>query len=277
VLLATLLTLRRNAWGIFVVSAIHAFAYSIIFLVGLPVFTSLLLRRDRRAVVLAGARLAGLLAGTALNPYFPENLRFYAVQAVAPLTTGRALKVGGELEPLNLSWILVSLPAVVLFAVAAARMFWMSRRVPLAVIFAASMLTEWFVARGMAAKFIALFVAVFCALNGFFAWQQVAAAPTPMKFRGLSEYLLKQPHPSTVFNPQWGYYNLLYYLDSRDQYVIGIDPTFMYLTDSGRYWLWRHISEDETATCDRPDCGVAAPEFKEVYRDALTSLYAVAR
>jgi hypothetical protein len=344
VLLATLWTLRRNARGIFVASAIHALAYSIIFMVGLPVFVSLVLRRDRRSLLLVGACLTGLLAGSMLNPYFPENLRFTAVQAVAPLTIGQArdFKIGSELEPLDVRWIVCSLPALVLFATATARMFWPRPRaesapatmllftmaaltllvslkaartfdyfVPLAVIFAASQLSEWLSASALGAKFIAAFVSLSCAFNAFFAWQNVTNALTPMRFEGVSTYLLARPHPGTVFNTHWGQYNLLYYLDSRDQYIIGIDPTFMYLMDPRRYWLWRHISDDEAVTCGRPDCGsgpsraiasaiihdfgashvVVEPknnpkldaylrgsrEFEEVYRDALTSLYAVAR
>ena len=344
VLLATLWTLRRRALGVFVASAIHALAYSIFFMVGLPVFVSLLLRRDRHSVILAGACIAGLLAGSAWNPYFPENLRFSAVQAVAPLTIGRAydLEVGSELEPLSAWWIACSLPALVLFAAGAARMFGARRREesrpapmllftmaaltllvslrtartfdyfePLAVIFAASMLSEWFAARERGAKVLLAIVSLACAFNAFFAWVNVTNAQSPMKFEGLSAYLLARPHPGTVFNTHWGQYNLLYYLNSRDQYVVGIDPTFMYLMDSRRYWLWRHISDDEAVTCDRPDCGSGpskaiasaiiedfgashvvvehranpkldaylrgAREFEEVYRDELTSLHAVAR
>ncbi len=343
VLTATLFTLRRSGWGIFAVSIIHALCYSIVFLVALPVFVSLLFRRDRRSAVLAGSCLLGLCIGAALNPYFPENLHFYGVQTIAPITVGTTndLDVGGELEPLSIWWIVSSFPVMVLYVSASIRLFWMRRRgipgsdalllftmatltllvslrmarmfdyfIPLALVFAAAVLSDWLVARANDAKYIAFFAFFFCSLNAFTTWRQVIVAPTPMKFKGISDYLLRQPSPSLIFNTHWGVYHFLYYLNSRDQYIVGIDPTFMYLMDAGRYWLWRHISNDEPVTCDQPFCKAvsksisaaitedfhagyvivdraknphldaylgSSPVFKEVYRDSLTSLFVAER
>ncbi|MEO8029013.1 MAG: hypothetical protein ABI823_21210 [Bryobacteraceae bacterium] len=340
-LFATLFVLRRNAWGVFAVSAIHAFSYSIVFLVGLPVVAYLLVRRDKRSLVMTGAFVLGLAAGMAANPYFPENVRFVVTQTLAPLTLGvsQDLDVGGELQPLSIWWIVSSLPATLLFLWGTVTILRDRRRpadagapwilfvmssltllaslrvartfdyfVPFAVLFGASALSGWVASKKCDAAVLAGLAFLFCLLNLFTTWRAVSTTASPLKFEGASNYLLQQPESSIVFNTWWGQYHFLYFLNSRSRYITGIDPTFFYLMDQRRYWLWRHISNDEPATCDTPVCtpdralSIApviakefaaafvvienartphlleylrkAPEFKEVHRDPLASVFA---
>jgi hypothetical protein len=344
VLLATLWTLRRNARGIFVASAIHALAYSIIFMVGLPVFVSLVLRRDRRSLLLVGACLTGLLAGSMLNPYFPENLRFTAVQAVCAADDRAGARfqdrLGAGTSRRPVDRVLVAGPRVVRDGhgshVLAEATCGISAGNDAAVHDGGADPAR----QSQSGAHVRLFRAAGSDLCGLPAvgmavgerargevHRRVRVAllrvqrllrvaerdqrADPDEIRGSVNLSARTTASGTVFNTHWGQYNLLYYLDSRDQYIIGIDPTFMYLMDPRRYWLWRHISDDEAVTCGRPDCGsgpsraiasaiihdfgashvVVEPknnpkldaylrgsrEFEEVYRDALTSLYAVAR
>jgi hypothetical protein len=110
-----------------------------------------------------------------------------------------------------------------------------------------------------------------------------------------------------VFNTQWEQYPFLYFWNSDNTYVIGIDPSLMYYQDARRYWLWRHIANDEPATCDHPQCGgnvrsitsaieedfgartvvvehernprleqvLRSASYREVYRDGACSLFAL--
>lgn len=79
----------------------------------------------------------------------------------------------------------------------------------------------------------------------------------PLNFyKPVSEYLLiNSPPRAVVLNLQWGAYPQLFYWNSQSTYFTGMDPTFFYLLDRPRYWLWRHISDDESFTCENPVCG----------------------
>ena len=73
----------------------------------------------------------------------------------------------------------------------------------------------------------------------------------------LAEYLRTNAPDALVADMQWNDYQLLFFLNSRNRYIIGIEPTFTYLEDPRKYWLWLHLSEDEPATCDREYCGAS--------------------
>jgi hypothetical protein len=48
-----------------------------------------------------------------------------------------------------------------------------------------------------------------------------------------------------VFNTQWDQFPQLFYWNSHNYYIVGLDPTFMYLKDRGKYWLWRKVADDD--------------------------------
>lgn len=47
-----------------------------------------------------------------------------------------------------------------------------------------------------------------------------------------------------VFNTQWDQFPQMFYWDSKSYYIIGLDPTFMYIQDKDLYWKWRKIADD---------------------------------
>jgi hypothetical protein len=64
-------------------------------------------------------------------------------------------------------------------------------------------------------------------------------------YRGASEWLLNHAQQNArVFNTQWDQYPQLYFWNSKNDYVIKIDPTSLYLEDQDLYWKWRKVSDD---------------------------------
>src|SRR5262249_47506018 len=66
------------------------------------------------------------------------------------------------------------------------------------------------------------------------------------------EYLLANAQGALVFNTQWEQYPFLYFWNSQSTYLTGIESSIMYVRDMRRYWLWRHIANDEPETCGSP-------------------------
>lgn len=48
-----------------------------------------------------------------------------------------------------------------------------------------------------------------------------------------------------VINTQWDQFPQLWYWSSKNNYIAGMDPTFLYLQEPEKYWQWRKISDDE--------------------------------
>ncbi len=48
-----------------------------------------------------------------------------------------------------------------------------------------------------------------------------------------------------VLNTQWDQFPQLFYFNSKNYYILGLDPTFMYIHDKEKYWKWRLIVDDD--------------------------------
>ena len=294
ILLSVLLTLLAAHWTVTdkpvklaVVSLIHALSYSMFFLVGMAPACWFLLRRDRRSGVAVLSCAAGIGLGLLVNPYFPENLRFDIVQAsVVSLGQKAHVRMGGELYPAT-SWMWIvsclpvalpwigalmlrlwrrrSVPETDLFLLLSAATFLGTLRVvrtvdffvPFAILFAASVISPYLKASRTDLAAVGLLLALPCAANVYLTHQYVLEALSLARFRGAAEYLRVNAPGALVANTQWNDYQLLFFLNSRNRYVIGIEPTFTYLEDPRKYWLWLHISEDEPGTCDHEFCADA--------------------
>jgi len=85
-----------------------------------------------------------------------------------------------------------------------------------------------------------------------------------LNFRTLVAYLESAPHPGlyespcrwleensregdVVFNPQWAQFPLLFFWNHHNRYLVGMDPTFLYLRDRRAYEDWNVVSEDRVA------------------------------
>ncbi|HEY4512476.1 MAG TPA: hypothetical protein VJH63_02325 [Candidatus Paceibacterota bacterium] len=73
-------------------------------------------------------------------------------------------------------------------------------------------------------------------------------------FRQAGEWLDKNvPSGKIVFNTSWNWFPQLYYHSPRHNYVIGLEPRFLYVHDANLYWKWFHIGKDGYV-CEKEDC-----------------------
>ena len=287
VLLATRYVIEDRPRRLAAVCFLHALSYSIFFFPAIPAGLYLLIRRDRRMVIAVAWCVFGMLAGLAANPFFPENIKVSWQAALEPFLGEAAavLDLGGELRPMNAGWILTALPvfAVWLPALAAlcvrlkrqrptapqtlllgisvlflASAFRTARSmdyfVPFAVLFAASILSAWIETHREKAAYGFGFLFL---MSGFLlvpAMGTMRDAPSIDRFRAASEFLARQEPDALVVNTHWQHYTVLYFWNWRSRYVAGIDPSFWYAHDVRRYWLWRHMADDQLPVCAQSDC-----------------------
>jgi hypothetical protein len=340
-LAAALFTVQGRNTRLLLVSALHALSYSIFFLVALAPGLWLLMRRDRQSLRAAGSCGAGIVIGLLLNPYFPQNVRFDVVQSLVTGIAQRAhVLIGGELYPMHSWWwVATSLPVLFVWicalvvsirrgrgsftsvtglllaasAISLAGTFLVGRTadffVPFAILFAAAVLSPHLPSWRRDLPYIGTLLALCCGVYVGLTCQYVREAPSLARFRGAAEYLRTHARGELVANADWGDYYFLYYLNPASRYVVGIEPTMMYLSDAGKYWLWRHVSDDETTTCPHEHCSdgerqniatairsglgaryvftehavnphveaqlLTTPGVKEVYRDSGYSIYRI--
>lgn len=287
-LLGVLFTVRQRPIPLFAVCALHAASYSMFFLAAFGPGVWLLLRRDRKALILAGSSAVGVIAGLLCNPFFPENVRFdLAVVGVTQIAARAHVIIGGELEPLTdwVWWIVCSLPVLSLWLLAVWFHLrqWRARKsldtvdlllvsslitllgtfqvkrtadffVLFATVFAAAVLTPHLDRWRKDLAYAAVPLGIICCAYVGFTYSYVMAAPVLDRYRGAAEYLRSHAQGDLVANADWGDYQFLFYLNPGTNYVVGIEPTFMYLADNKKYWLWRHMADDEPSTCGRERC-----------------------
>lgn len=73
------------------------------------------------------------------------------------------------------------------------------------------------------------------------------------KYQGAGQWLKKNTlQGSIVFNSSWDNFPQLFFYSHQNYYLVGMDPTFMYLYDQKLYWLWRNMTM-EGVVCDQPE------------------------
>lgn len=53
-----------------------------------------------------------------------------------------------------------------------------------------------------------------------------------------------------VLDTQWDQFPQLWYWDSKNYYMVGMDPTFLFIQDPDKYWAWRKIADDRPEDWD---------------------------
>jgi hypothetical protein len=215
------------------------------------------------------------------------------------------VRMGGELYPPNSWWVVVSsLPIIVPFLIAlgvrlrhwrpepVVHLFFVLSAItllgtlrvvrtadflfPFAILFAAAVLTPWLKRSRTDLAVIGLLLALPCAANVLLTHRYTLEAPSLARYRGAAAYLHANAPGALVANTQWNDYQLLFFLNSHNRYLVGIEPTFMYLADPRKYWLWLHTSEDEPGTCDHEYCAEAdRTDIVAAFRDVLKVRYLV--
>lgn len=95
-----------------------------------------------------------------------------------------------------------------------------------------------------------------------------------LEFNKVSSIISQNTNKSEiVFNSNWGDFPRLFFYNSYNFYVVGMDPTKMYLYDKKNYWRWLHISFNGFS-CPKKNCNqndkediyqVLKKEFKTKY------------
>ena len=68
------------------------------------------------------------------------------------------------------------------------------------------------------------------------------------RLQNVSQYLKDNSQPGEiVFHSDWSTFPLLFYHNSSNYYVVGLDPTFMYLYNKDKYQKWLDITEGKRA------------------------------
>ncbi len=60
------------------------------------------------------------------------------------------------------------------------------------------------------------------------------------------------PKKSIVFNVNWGDFSKLFFYDSDNYYILGLDPKFLYLKSPEKYWLYTNIGKG--IVCGKENC-----------------------
>ncbi len=117
------------------------------------------------------------------------------------------------------------------------------------------------------------------------------------KFQSVGLWLsLNTPVGSRIVHSDWDEFPVLFYMDSHNSYVAGLDPTFLYKANPDTYWTWANITlgkfsgnlkDAVTKTLGAQYVFVASghlvmdeefsenPDFRVVYRDAEATVYQV--
>ncbi|MFN8635455.1 MAG: hypothetical protein U0893_16540 [Chloroflexota bacterium] len=134
-------------------------------------------------------------------------------------------------------------------------------------------------------------------------WQSVQSAQNDARgardfarYRGASTWLVENtPAGARVFATDWDDFPELFYWNTHNTYLIGLDPTYMYLYDGPLYLEWRAITRGQF---EQPSAKLLAdfdtgwvfsdlehdafirraqddPNMTEVYRDRYTIVFAV--
>lgn len=91
--------------------------------------------------------------------------------------------------------------------------------------------------------------------------QQSASAH---EFYGASQYLLAHSKPGEiVYNTAWDQFPQLFFWNSHNYYISGMDPVFMFVINEKKYWLYTHLFKDQIFTCDQKYC---VNDFKRPYK-----------
>lgn len=72
----------------------------------------------------------------------------------------------------------------------------------------------------------------------------------PLSTYQSASYWLKQhtPKGSLVFNADWDYWPFLFYQNTYNNYIVGLDPTFMYEYDPALFQIWQNLTQGNIKT-----------------------------
>jgi len=82
------------------------------------------------------------------------------------------------------------------------------------------------------------------------AGKDLASEQDPSAFRGAGEWLAGHtPSGSIVFNTNWDEFPMLFYYDTNNSYIVGLDPTYLYDRDHD---MWKEYADITLGNVDDP-------------------------
>jgi len=298
--------------SLFVLSFLYVWSYGgfllILLMTGLYALISFLLTHSPRHyfrnffrdkdVKLFLASLLGVSAGVIINPFFPQNLKFYWQQLVqiGIINYQDKIGVGGEWYPYKFTELIPNTIFVSLILVFALLMFFLkikkqrrvtitlfilfsvfllltlkSRRyveyyVPFAVLFGAVIISRFWQMPEMQEmlktfrqnfrqrRLLMIVVGMYLVIViPFVAIRDIKSNKTSLdqgipstKFAAAMTWLKNNSQPGEiVLHSDWDEFPVLFYHNSHNYYIVGLDPTFMYNYDQSLYWKWVNITVGE--------------------------------
>lgn len=256
-------------------------AFPLILLV-VGVYSAMRLVFDKKLEVAPLAYATGGVAlGLIVNPYFPDNVVFIYNHLAPKLSDATATKVGNEWYPYR-TWTLVtnsgfallafvsgifalgmqerrmniSTATLLTLAVLFGAMLFKSRRFveyfpAFALLFAAlawaPLLKNWKSAPGVM-RWVAPVLLTATVVAGIVysvpgAQEQLQKSKPYQQYADASNWLVQNsPAGSRVFQTDWDDFTRLYFYNTHNTYLIGLDPTYMQLYDADLYDLWVSIT-----------------------------------
>ena len=72
------------------------------------------------------------------------------------------------------------------------------------------------------------------------------------KYQGPGQWLKENtPTESIIFNASWDSFPQLFFHNHQNSYIVGMDPTFMYVYNEKLYWLWNNMT-NQGIICSQP-------------------------
>ncbi len=89
---------------------------------------------------------------------------------------------------------------------------------------------------------------------------------SPERFREAGEWLRNNSRPGDiVFNASWDYFPELFFWNSRNFYISGMDPIFQYAFDRKLYWEAYYLETGKTTGFTCPDIACDEKDLKNTY------------
>lgn len=241
---------------------------------------------------------AGILAGLIVNPYFPQNIIFSYHHMLPKLADATSVRVGNEWFPYETKQLLEnSLPSLVAFASGALALGLSDKKMDVRTAFALLTALLFGLMLFQARRFVEYFPP-FALIFAAFTWTPLFPAPSDSRSHRLAQALLgvavvlsigvsiprtrvaidrSKPYAlyagasawlventlagERVFQTDWDDFPRLFFYNTHNTYLIGLDPTYMQLYDPTLYARWVEITQGDV---DNPS-QIIADEFGSTY------------
>lgn len=274
--------LQRRYWALIPLGFVYVWLYNafplLLILAGVYAGATLLTERQLpwRALVYPAL---GIAIGLIINPYFPENTTFI-VNHLAPKVGQPMTSVGSEWYPYD-TWTLVGNSGIALgvWLLGVLALGWREQRIdrqtltalllsivfgimllkarrfveyfpPFALIFAAfgcaPLLVRWATTRSQqrwgALVLLGLLAPALGTTLGA-ARLSLADSPPATRYAAASQWLESNtPSGSMIFQTDWDDFPRLFFYNTSNEYLVGLDPTYMQLYDEALYDEWVNIT-----------------------------------